>query len=194
MPFLSYHAKINTKASNYPGSRRNPAAGESRPHVPIRQGPAGQPAVTMETSVNDGILPRPMVTPFSFQRSDSGASCQRHAGSGAGDSTSRGLEQRLWPRCPGGRAVIPLPLALRPCTASSLLGCKQAALLKSLKTAAAAPRTTRSAGKPVKNVCFRYLLTSEADTSLAGAAGAAQGEIRGLQVEEAALVPAGRGL
>jgi len=39
----------------------------------------------------------------------------------------------------------------------------------------------------MENVRSRYLLTGEADTSVAGAAGAARGE-------EAAAVPAGRGL
>lgn len=101
MPFLSYHMKIDIEASGFPRSCRNPVAGESHPHVPIHQDSSGQPAVTMVTSVNDGVLPQTVVTPFSFQRSSSEAGCQWHMGFSVKDSTSPGPEQRLWPHCLG---------------------------------------------------------------------------------------------
>lgn len=41
MPFLSYHTKISTKASNFPRSHRNLVAGESHPCVPTSQGLRG---------------------------------------------------------------------------------------------------------------------------------------------------------
>lgn len=102
MLFLSYHTKINTEVTNFPRSCRNRVVGESHPRVPIVQNLSlGQPTVTMVTRVDDGVLPRTVVPPFSFQRRDSRAGCQPCAGSGMGSSTSPGPEHRLWPHCPG---------------------------------------------------------------------------------------------
>ena len=102
-------------------------AGASHRRVPIDLDPSGQPAVTMVTNVNGGVSPRTVVTPFSFQRSDCGAGCQRPVGSGTGTPPPR-LRSKDFGPIARGRAVIPLPWALRPCTAGGLLGSKQAAL------------------------------------------------------------------
>lgn len=99
MPFLSYHTKINTKASSFPGSCRNPVAGVSHPHVSIVQDPSsGQPTVTMVTSVNAADGGDPVFLP------EEGLGGWLPAARGVrswGNSTSPGPEHRLWPRCPG---------------------------------------------------------------------------------------------
>lgn len=144
-------------------------AGESCPCVPTSQGPWGQPAGTMVTSVSDGILPWPVVTAFSFQSSDSGAAASGTWGPVQGTPPPRGRSADFGPVA-RGRAVI-----LSPCAGGGLLGWKRAVCeggsAEVSENNSTAPGTTHSAGKLLKNMYFCYLSTSEVGVSLAGAAG-----------------------
>lgn len=137
------------------------------PHQP---GPAGgQPAITVVTSISDGILPRPVVTPFSFLTGDSGAAASGTRGAVRGTPPPRGRSADFGPVV-WGQTVI-----LNPCAAGGLLDWKRAVReggsAEVSENCSTALGTTHSAGKLLKNMYFCSLLTSEAGVSLAGAAG-----------------------
>lgn len=179
MPFLSYHMKIDIEASSFPRSCRNPRLGSPVPMSPStrtlrgsQQSPWWQ--VSMMAFCHGPWWPRLL-----FRRATPGL-----AASGTWDSAWRTPPPQVRSKDFGpiawGRAAIPLPLALRPRTAGGLLGSKQAALRKwlcwSLWKLRQLPRGPHTLQVSWWKTCVScYLLTSEADTSLAGAAGAAWG-------------------
>lgn len=143
--------------------------GSAIPVSPPARACGGQPAITVVTSISDGILPRPVVTPFSFLTGDSGAAGSGTRGAVRGTPPPRGRSADFGPVVPGQTVI------LNPCAAGGLLGWKRAVReggsAEVSENCSTALGTTHSAGKLLKNMYFCSLLTSEAGVSLAGAAG-----------------------